>query len=289
MSSVQPLERAQAVESCPPLLRWAGGKRTLLKRLIPLLPNSFGTYYEPMLGSGALFFACAPQRARLADFNSDLINFYRVVRDQPKEFLDEVEKMSLGKRAYHLLRKRRPSTPLDRAATLFYLVRLSFNGLYRVNHDGFFNVPFGGRRPKELLNLDHLLRISSLLKRAELASGDFRQNTPGARPGDFVYFDPPYPRGAAKEKGFARYTELGFSIDDHRRLAIRAAQLADRGVHVMITEAHRREVLSLFSSSFTITRVRSRALFAASGAARRDAHEVILTSYKIPEVKNREL
>ena len=239
-----------------------------------------------MLGSGALFFACAPQRARLGDFNFDLINLYRVVRDSPNEFFESVKRLTPGKRAYLEIRGSRPATSLDRAATLFYLIRLSFNGLYRVNRAGFFNVPFGRRRPKELVSLSHIFQASHLLKHAELAPGDFRQSTPGIRAGDFVYFDPPYPRGAIKDKGFARYTEFGFSLNDHRRLADRAARLADRGVHVMITEAYRKEILSLFSSNFHVIPVRSRSLFAASREARRDAYEAILTSYKTSEAMN---
>jgi DNA adenine methylase len=233
-----------------------------------------------MVGSGALFFCVAPPRARLGDINPELMNFYEVLKRIPRELHEELRSLRAGKATYYTIRESRPRSPLKRAARFSYLVRLSWNGLYRVNQKGNFNVPYGGRRPKEMFDLPHLLRCSEVLTHARLVSGDFCEVTKGASPGDFIYFDPPYPRGAWLDSGFSRYSKQGFSYEEHRRLAKHAARLANRGVHVLVTVAARKEFLCLYSSDFHVTSMRSRSLIAAASDSRRDAYEAVLTSYR---------
>ncbi len=142
-------------------------------------------------------------------------------------------------------------------------------------------MPYGGREPKQLLPFETAQVASEALRNARLVCGDFERTTVGIKQGDFVYFDPPYPRGASKGNGFARYTATGFTPDDHKRLAHYAAQLADRGVYVLVTETARKEVLRLYSKAFYVTFIRQPSLIAADSECRRDAYEVILTSYQV--------
>ncbi len=234
-----------------------------------------------MLGGGALFFALSPPRAVLGDVNSELINFYRVLRRRPLVFLHQLSRLEPSADLYAKIRHARPETPIERAVAFFYLIRLSWNGLYRVNRFGQFNVPFGKRSPKELLTRELALSAARALRGAELESGDFEDVVRDARRGDFVYFDPPYPRGAAGGSGFARYSKEIFRIEDHMRLGATAAILAERGVHVLVTEAGRRELLDCFPRTFSRTLVRTPSLIAARGTKRRDAYEAVLTSYPI--------
>lgn len=275
------LDASSCGVSCVPIIRWAGGKRSLVPRLRQFMPNSFHSYYEPMLGSGALFFSVLPRRPHLADINCELMNFYEVLGRQPLALYSRLSALRSSKVLYCSFRKHNPSHPLDRAVRFFYLIRLSWNGLYRVNKNGRFNVPFGGRRPKRLLTLQEALAASRALKGARLMCGDFRRTTAGIRPGGFVYFDPPYPKGSVDRDGFARYSATGFTLDDHKQLANYASRLADRGVHVLVTEAARKEILQLYSGAFHVTLIRTPSLIAAASEHRRDAYEAVLTSYSV--------
>jgi len=263
------------------LIRWAGSKRLLVNRLVQFLPRKFRCYYEPMAGSGALFFYLQPQQAVMGDINHELINFYRVVKQQPCELYRTICRLPANKKTYLALREENPHSLLRRAVRFYYLIRLSWNGLYRVNRQGYFNVPFGGRRPITLLSREKTLSISKALTGARILCGDFMSTTASSKSGDFVYFDPPYPRGSYEGNGFARYSKTGFSLEEHKRLADYAARLADRDIHVMVTEAVRKEILKLYSRDFRMQIVRNASLIAADGDMRRDAYEAILTSYTV--------
>lgn len=268
-----------AKSCCLPPIRWAGGKRLLVDRLRRFVPSSYSVYYEPMVGSGALFFALAPTTAVLGDINPELMNFYRVLRANPTRLYAAISRLRAAKHRYYAIRAKRPRSPLARAARFFYLIRLSWNGLYRVNRNGEFNVPFGGRRPRELSSKVRLLRCGEILQHARLKIGDVERVCEPIRDGDFVFFDPPYPRGAWADNGFARYSKQGFGLDEHKRLARLASELADRGAHVLVTEAARKEFHELYSRSFYMTAIRTPSLIAADDTYRRDAYELIITSY----------
>jgi DNA adenine methylase len=233
-----------------------------------------------MVGSGALFFGLSPSRAVLGDVNSDLVHFYTVLRRAPRKLYRAIEEMSSTSSDYYRIRAALQSDPILRAARFYYLVRLSWNGLYRVNRQGNFNVPFGGRQPEHLVTFRLLRSAAEALRSVRLVAGDFERVTKRAAPGDFVFFDPPYPRGARRDNGFARYTAGGFSSDEHLRLARYARHLAERGVHVVVAIAARGEFLQLYSG-FQKHLLRTPSLIAASSAHRRDAYEAILTSYRV--------
>ena len=262
-----------------PLIRWAGGKRLIVRRLTESLPPTFNTYFEPMAGSGALFFALRPQSAVLADVNPELINFYQVIKNRPNHFYHAIKRLNPSKTTYYRLRATSPSSPVARAVRFFYLIRLSWNGLYRVNKKGQFNVPFGGRRPKELVTLPEILGASHALRKTRLCCGDFARTTAQAKAGDLVYFDPPYPKGAVLENGFARYHQTGFTLDDHKRLSEYATALAKRGVYVVITEAATAQIRRFYENTFHIQAIKSNSLIAADSNFRRISYELVMTSY----------
>jgi DNA adenine methylase len=253
-----------------------------VKRLTDYLPHDFGDYYEPMLGSGALFFFHKPAVAHLSDINPELMNFYRVLQNSPGPLQALLSSYSVDKNSYYAMRGSTPRSILERAARFYYLIRLSWNGLYRVNRSGDFNVPFGGRTPKDLFPLETAWRTSRLLRDAHLSCGDFEKTCLAAKPGDLVYFDPPYPKGACNGNGFSRYDATGFTLDDHSRLARLAGVLADRGVQVLITETSRRNVLRMYPRGFVVRLIRNHSLIAADSNRRRQVYEAVLTSYPPP-------
>ncbi len=216
----------------------------------------------------------------LGDVNEDLIQFYKALKHFPHKLCREILAMPPTQRSYYRIRGMVPSGSIASAARFYYLIRLAWNALYRVNKRGEFNVPFGGRRPKQLLKVPVALQAARKLRSAKLVSGDFASTSASARRGDFVYFDPPYPKGSLNGNGFARYHEIGFTLDDHTRLARHAQKLARRGVNVMVTLAARRNLLTLYPS-FDVHLFRSKSLIAADGASRRNAYEAVLLSYPL--------
>ena len=171
----------EAQEIVRPCLRWAGGKTRLLSTLLSLIPESFETYIEPMIGGGSVFLSVRPRKAIISDINADLINFYQVLRDTPIKLIDRLIALSPSKEQYYRFRSDSPTTSIDRAIRFAYLNRLSWNGLYRVNKGGKFNVPFGGRYPKKMWDPSHLLQVSQLLQSADIIAGDFRETVNFAR------------------------------------------------------------------------------------------------------------
>ncbi|MCZ6673452.1 MAG: Dam family site-specific DNA-(adenine-N6)-methyltransferase [Verrucomicrobia bacterium] len=266
-----------------PLIRWVGGKRLIVPKLLDLLPKTFGTYFEPMIGSGALFFSLRPKRAVLGDINPELINFYKVIKDNHDGFYRAVQKLRASKRNYYTMRVSKPVSPLGKAVRFFYLIRLSWNGLYRVNRDGEFNVPFGGRCPEDLIAIQVILNAADALRKARLVGGDFEKTTAIARAGDLVYLDPPYPKGAVADNGFDRYHKTKFTLDEHKRLFAHARRLANRGVYVLLTEAPTERIIGLYDGEFNIQLVKSQSLIAADCEFRGSVNEAVITSYKVIE------
>lgn len=261
-----------------PFLKWAGGKRRLVPRLLELAPTSFGTYYEPFLGGGALFFALRPERAVLSDANRRLMRTYAAVRDD----VDRV--VALLRRSPHtkefFLRARRlrvdDADDVSAAAWLIYLNRTAFNGLYRVNARGEFNVPFGRYANPTICDEPGLGAASRALRRAELRCGDFAEAASQAVAGDLVYFDPPY-APASPTSSFTAYTPGGFTLNDHRRLRDLAAELKARDVHVMVSNSATPAVLEMYSAGFEVTRVSAGRAIAADGSRREKVTELIIT------------
>jgi DNA adenine methylase len=269
-------DRAARPGGAEPFLRWAGGKRWATPLLTSLIPAQFGRYFEPFLGGGALFFSVAPKEAVLADSNADLIQMYECVRDNHTRIAELVQSWKNSKTEYYRIRESNPKGRFDKAARFLYLNRTCWNGLYRVNQRGHFNVPYGSTQDRSLLNGDALRRAADALSNVELRTSDFEGVIEGAQAGDVVYLDPPY-TGMHSNNGFVRYNERLFSWDDQVRLANKATEVAERGCTVIISNANHPEIVGLYDNFQTIPADRSSRI-AGDSKRRGTANEIVLVS-----------
>jgi DNA adenine methylase len=235
-----------------PFLKWVGGKGQLMAQLLPLLPSRpVRRYFEPFVGSAALFFALRPDEATLSDVNAELVDCYRAVQSHVEDVIAGLSKHRYEEEAYYRVRERDPgSLPLPkRAARTIYLNKTGYNGLYRVNRSGRFNVPFGrytnpGFASRE--SLENLRACSRALARVRLLVRDFDEVVGDAREGDLVYFDPPYVP-LSDTSDFTAYVPGGFGPRDQERLASVVHALHERGVLVMLSNSDAPVVRDLYA------------------------------------------
>jgi DNA adenine methylase len=223
------------MEAAQPLLRWAGSKRQIVPILAGYWNEGFKRYVEPFAGSACLFFHLGPRTALLGDINDELIATYRHVRLRYPEVSKLLDKMRKARREYYKIRtlKLNRLSPARRAARFIYLNRYCFNGLYRTNHHGSFNVPYGGKGSGSLPSLAVLQRASSLLKRATLINGDFEKVLDRVQQGDFVYMDPPF--SVSGRRVFKEYDASVFGWKDIIRLRRRTDRLAEMGISFVVS------------------------------------------------------
>lgn len=223
-------------------LKWAGGKTQLLPKILPRLPQRIGTYFEPFVGSGAVFWALAREgrfeHAVLSDRNAELITAYRAIRDDVDGIIALLGGWSHSESFYYSLRARDPEamSPVEAAARMIHLNHTGFNGLYRVNKSGIFNVPFGRYKRPRTLNKPVLLAASRALATVDLLVADFAEVLATARPGDAVYFDPPYVPMSGTAS-FTAYEKSGFGEAAQRRLVSSLEDLQRRGVHALLSNS----------------------------------------------------
>ena len=233
-------ERAARIPERPPkpFLKWAGGKGRLLEQFAPLLPKKYVRYFEPFLGGGALFFGLRPKKARLSDVNAELVDCYTAVRDDVDSLIAELKRHRYEKNHFYRVRALDPrSLALPaRAARTIFLNKTAFNGLYRVNSSGQFNVPFGRHRDPQFCDEDNLRACSRALRKVELIVSDFTDVLKKSNEGDFVYFDPPYVP-VSKTAYFTAYAPGGFDWPDQQRLAEVFVELDRMGVQVMLSNS----------------------------------------------------
>jgi DNA adenine methylase len=261
-----------------PPLKWAGGKRWFVQRYRSLVPSDFNTYYEPFFGSGALYFCLQPAAAVLSDLNEELINFYSIIRDERDLFgrYFRAHARSHSYDYYYQVRGSSPRSPAARAARFLYLNRTCWNGLYRVNRDGAFNVPIG-TKTEVMLESDNFASLANRLATAELVTADFEESIERAVSGDFVFVDPPY-TVAHNKNGFIKYNEKIFSWNDQIRLSKVVKSAVGRGVKVLITNANHESVISLYSEYGPV--VVSRAgVIAGNPESRKSFEEVVIKCY----------
>ena len=275
------------LHSPKPVLKWPGGKRQLLPHLMKHIPNSYGTYYEPFVGGGALLFALQPSRAVVGDSNPQLINLLRRVRDNTDELIAHLEALDSQQTTEDLYYANRDAynakiaegaLDVECAALMLWLNRRCFNGLYRTNRNGLFNVPFGIRFPNVTIPRENLLAVAHYLSTNDvtLACGDFEDAVRGAQSGDLVFFDPPYVP-VSSSANFTKYTKDGFPMEDHRRVATVCHQLSERGCHVIATNNDVPLVRELYAD-FTIAPVSALRSISAKAGARKSGKEVIISN-----------
>lgn len=262
-----------------PFLKWPGGKRWAVPTLLPLarrLLREGGTYYEPFLGGGALFFALRPSRAVLSDINPELIGTYRVVRRCPAKLQAALKNIPVSSGRYYNLRSSAPRSAFHRAVRFLYLDRLAFGGIYRLNRHGRFNVPYnGGTRGTDILwRTDTLAQAARVLRKARLSIGDFSAALDLAGTGDLVYCDPTY-TVAHNNNCFVRYNENNFRWADQIRLASAAKGAVERGASVMITNADHHSIISLYRG-WPILRLARHSSVSTNPAKRRTTTELVV-------------
>jgi len=261
-----------------PLLKWAGGKRFLLKHIRKYLPSKYNRYYEPFFGGGALFFSEQPPKAYLSDTNEELINCYIQIANNPDGLIRKLKPMRYDKEEYLKIRKKKSKNDLTRAARFIYLNRCCWNGLYRVNLKGEFNVPFGRyHTPRLIFDKESIYAISKSLKNTKLSVGDFEQTTKGIRKGDFVYFDPPY-TVKHNNNNFIKYNEKVFSWGDQERLANYAGKLNVMGIKVMVSNADNDNIADLYPS-FNSYKIERKSVISGKTKGRGNVTELLLINY----------
>jgi DNA adenine methylase len=228
-----------------PFLKWAGGKRWLCSAIQQFLPFKFGRYFEPFLGGAAIFFHLAPSRATLSDTNEELVNAYVQVRDSLPAVIEGLNTLRVNKRTYLRVRRNMPSESIDRAVRFIYLNKTAFNGLYRVNRNGDFNVPFAGNQGRSVFDDAGITSAAKLLAGCTIISQDFGSAFSQAQAGDLIFCDPPY-TVRHNNNGFIRYNEALFSWDDQRRLATAAHEAVQRGVYVLVSNAQHQSLRRLY-------------------------------------------
>ena len=221
-----------------PFLKWAGGKTQLLPQLLPHVPKTFGRYFEPFVGGGALFFHLAPAISVISDSNERLVRTYRAIRDSVEEVISLLEKYPHTSEFFYELRSLDidSATDVKVAAWLIYLNKTCFNGLYRVNRKNSFNVPFGKYKNPNYCDKENLRACSKALAHTDILCSDFELATSTAYAGDFVYFDPPYVP-LSTTSSFTSYTENGFDENSQRRLVNVFGQLKEKDVYVLLSNS----------------------------------------------------
>jgi DNA adenine methylase len=290
---------SEFVEQVPalPFLRWAGGKRQLVGKLLELVPQRTELYYEPFLGAGSLFFSLSSNMKKyVGDFNAELISVYRELRDSPEQVISELTKMENTKDQFMTIRSwdRDPGfqsvTSALRAARFIYLNKYGFNGLYRVNSKGQYNVPYGGLPHTTMIDVGNLRRVSEFLSvrdsdgkfLVELFSGDYLNLTRDVigGPGSLVYFDPPY-HPTSKTSNFVDYNEKGFGESDQLQLRDEVMRLTNLGVRVMVSNSDTNFIRDIYAGSeFQCHTISVRRAIAAGAKHRKLTTEVLITNFQ---------
>jgi DNA adenine methylase len=263
-------------------LRWAGGKVHSADRLITFLPKNYyeGTYWEPFLGGGSMFFALSPPAAVLSDLNNHLIHCFKMVRNYPEKiytYLGEFERSDSEATYYNIRTEYNKSkSTIKQAAQFIYLNKTSYNGIFRVNRSGEYNVPYGRKENPAFPSLEHLMRISHALKKTELRTSSFEKIEKDVKSGDFIYLDPPYPplNGTSY---FTHYTKERFGENEQIKVSDFASRLNDMDCRVMISNADIPFIRNLYKSwnirMLPVTR------WITCKSKRHKVNELIITNY----------
>ena len=283
-------EYRQIVLSEPkPFVKWAGGKRQLMSELEKNFPIKFGTYLEPFLGGGAVMFDLLAKNSNLkcnvSDLNSDLVLAYVTIRDRLGRLIESLENHSKNYHKdstgyYYEVRKQEPKNQIEKVSRLLFLNKTCFNGLYRVNSKGKFNVPLGRYTNPNIVNKENLETVSKALQyeKIKISCRDFESVISDVKKDDFVYFDPPY-QPVSDTANFTSYTHRDFTEDDLERLADLANQLNSKGCKVMLSNSNSKTVKKLFSSEWKIKEVKANRAINSNSQKRTGHKEIIIRNY----------
>lgn len=271
-----------------PILKWVGGKRQLLPTINPLLPKKITTYVEPFLGGGAVLFDLQPKKAVINDFNEDLINVYRVVKENPEELLILLEEhdRNNSEEYYYKIRSLdrldiyTTMSDVEKASRIIYLNKTCFNGLFRVNQAGQFNSPYGKYKNPNIINKPAILAMSKYFNsnNIKILNGDYKMALKNLRRGAFVYFDPPYVP-ISSSASFTGYTENGFDEKDQRLLKKQCDKLNDRGIKFLLSNSDHPLIREIYKDYEIIT-VKARRSINSKGNKRGEINEVLVRNYE---------
>ena len=272
-----------------PFVKWAGGKRQIITSLEGHLPKKFGTYFEPFLGGGALLFHLLNQspnlKCNISDLNSDLILAYITIRDKVEQLVESLERHS-GKYSadkieyYYSVRESAPKNQIEKVSRLLFLNKTCFNGLYRVNSKGQFNVPLGRYTNPSIVNKENLISVSKILQSKNIAirCQDFEAILDEAKKDDYVYFDPPC-QPVSKTANFTSYTKCEFTYDDLKRLANVCQKLDKKDCKVLLSNSNTKEVRKLFSSKWKVVEVSANRAINWNSKKRTGHTELLIKNY----------
>lgn len=273
--------------SIAPFVKWAGGKRQLLSQISARMPEKYNNYYEPFVGGGAVIFELLPANALINDINKSLMNAYRQICNATEDFLKAVNKLDMemwddGRAYYYSLRERyndklmQAEYDVELAALFVFINKHCFNGLYRVNGKGLFNVPYNNSR-RASVDEDAIRKTSKYLQGITMTEGDFEEACRGATRGDFVFIDSPY--APLNPTSFESYTKEGFDVESHRRLADLYAELTNRGCYCMLTNHNTELINELYGNKGYKIDVISVKRMINADATNRVGEEVIICNY----------
>ena len=273
--------------SVAPFVKWAGGKRQLITQIRERMPEKYNDYYEPFIGGGAVIFDLLPANALINDINKALINTYRTICNEPDAFLKEVNRLDNdmwedGKKYYYTIREHyndklmRSEYDVELAALFVFINKHCFNGFYRVNGKGLFNVPYNNSR-RVSVDEDVIIATSEYLRGVTIIDGDFEQACKNAKKGDFVFIDSPY--APLNPTSFESYTKEGFDIESHKRLAKLYDELTARGCYCMLTNHNTELINELYGNKDYKIDVVSVKRMINSDASNRVGEEVIICNY----------
>ena len=279
-----------------PFLKWAGGKRQLLPAIAEYIPAKYTEYYEPFIGAGAVLFSLQPKKSTINDTNSELINCYQVIKEQPEELLTlcQQHQENNSKEYYYQLREQdrtddfKDRSPVERAARIIYLNKTCFNGLFRVNSSGQFNVPYGKYKNPVIADPAVIRAISTYLDRAKVSilNGDFERAVAKAKKGAFIYFDPPY-HPLSDTSSFTGYSINGFGKAEQIRLKELCDELSDRGCQILASNSCCTLIKSLYNDPrYKIVEVKATRAINTVSSKRGKINEVLIyNKYKLIDSK----
>lgn len=269
-----------------PFLKWPGGKRWITNEIVKNLPNVERRYIEPFLGGGALFFAMRPSNAIISDINSELIETYKVMRDHPKELREKMlyHQKHHNKEYYYKMRSMKPRTNLNKASRFLYLNRTCFNGMYRVNKKGEFNVP-KGTKDNVVYDVDLFEQYSDILSNAKIMTADFSSVIDMAEMGDFIFADPPYAMNSGNQ--FIKYNDKLFTWEDQKRLFYSLKKAYERGAQIVLTNASCEEIEVMYrNAGFHVIEVSRVCSISGNISKRKRIKELIISTYDFKEMEN---
>jgi DNA adenine methylase len=268
---------------CKPFVKWAGGKSQLISEITKYLPNKFNSYFEPFVGGGALFFKLQPSKGIISDINPELINLYEVIKLNVEKLINDLKTHKHEENYYYELRNAdrdddyKNWSKIKKASRFIYLNKTCYNGLYRVNSKGYFNVPFGSYKNPTIVDETNLRACSTVLKDTEIILSDFTHIKEKTNNGDFVYFDPPY-KPLNKTSSFTKY----FKEDFHEKKQIVLKELCDfltkKDVYFMLSNSYTDMITELYKA-YNINIVHAKRAINSKGNSRGKIKEVLITNY----------